>query len=126
MSKKTKLLFLEMFAALALFGVLLYFVDTYNDKPKEETFMAYVTETADASVNVIPFPDTKIRKNHSLVMVPITGVDAGDVIEITYNSEIKGTNPVSIDVIRYRIIIKAPIVEVVNEPEVEHHEPYVQ
>ena len=109
MQKKTKLLFLEMFVALVLFGLLLYFVDSYDAKPKEDTFTAYVAEVFEGAVNVVPFPDEKLARSYTLIMAPITGVSPGDVIQITYGAEVRETHPASIDVIRYSVIMRNPI-----------------
>jgi len=111
MNKKTKILFLEMAIGIILFGLLLYFVDNYNAGPKESTFLGYVVEVYDGAILIQPFPDDKISRSYDYIFASIIGVSIGDVIEVTHGPDVKETNPASIDVIRYKVIIRAPQIE---------------
>jgi len=126
MNKKTKVLFLEMFVGVLLFGLLIYFVDSYNEGAKEGTFTGYVVEVLDGAVILKPFPDEKINKTDQLIFASITGVGVGDVILVTHGPEIRETHPASIDVIRYSVIIEAPIPKSLTSPDCQFNEPEVE
>ena len=118
MNNKTKVLFIEMFIGVLLFGLLIFFVDDYNKGAKEGSFRAYVIEVLDGAVLIEPFPDEKISKSSNLITASIMGVNKGDVIEVTHGPEIRETYPASIDVIRYKVIIRAPKEEKKNNDSV--------